>query len=104
MKHTISTLCLAYPVIHLIGMYTNTKIIRYERNYNCVIFSSRGNLYKYLPYSRNLLISTVNKNKDKFVHKGRENITNFLEKLPKTKHDHGSFRIDVPLADVSVQF
>lgn len=36
-----------------------------------------------------------------FVHRGRENIIHYLDKLPKTKHDMGSFIIDVPFANVS---
>lgn len=39
--------------------------------------------------------------RNRFLHKNRENIINFLEKLPKTKHDLGSFQVDVPIANVS---
>lgn len=38
--------------------------------------------------------------RSRFLHKGKENIVNFLEKLPKTKHDLGSFCVDVPIANV----
>ncbi|XP_050438937.1 nuclear RNA export factor 1-like isoform X2 [Adelges cooleyi] len=62
---------------------------------------SKGNLMQYLPESRNLFkLSEMNSSKrSRFIHKGRENIINFLEKLPKTKHDLGSFTVDVPLAN-----
>lgn len=65
-------------------------------------FSHNGNLSKYIPESRNLLVLTRNNFKNSFLHRGRENILNFFEKLPKTKHDLGSFQIDVPLANVSI--
>lgn len=64
-------------------------------------FSYHGNLSEYIFESRNLLVSTRNNNKNCLLHRGRENILNFFEKLPKTKHDLGSFQIDVPLANVS---
>lgn len=65
--------------------------------------SSKGSLAQYLPESRNLLkISDRAKNgRNRYIHKGKTNIINFLEKLPKTKHDIGSFIIDVLLANVS---
>ncbi|XP_015373153.1 PREDICTED: nuclear RNA export factor 1-like isoform X2 [Diuraphis noxia] len=55
-----------------------------------------GSLADYMPKSRNLLIS--NQNKNSFIFKGNANIIGILEKLPKTKHDFGSFIIDVPFA------
>lgn len=66
-------------------------------------FSTKGNLSHYSEDSRNLLKPDRNK-KNRIIHKGRENIINFLDKLPKTKHDVGSFFIDVPLANVSLKF
>jgi len=65
-------------------------------------FSSQGSLADYLPKSRNLLISGLNKNINSFIHKGKANILSILENLPKTKHDFGSFIIDVPFASVSI--
>jgi len=66
-------------------------------------FSSKGSLTQYLPESRNFLKSDKHKlGKSRFVHKGRENVLNFIDKLPKTKHDLGSFIVDVPLANVSI--
>lgn len=65
-------------------------------------FSNPGNLADYTPNSQNLLISGLNKNKNSFVHKGKANIISIFEKLPKTKHDFGSFIIDVPFASVSL--
>jgi len=65
-------------------------------------FSNQGSLADYLPKSRNLLISGFNKNINSFIHKGKANILSILEKLPKTKHDFGSFIIDVPFASVSL--
>lgn len=65
-------------------------------------FSNQGSLADYLPKSRNLLVSGLNKNKNSFIHKSKANILSILEKLPKTKHDFGSFIIDVPFASVSL--
>jgi len=68
-------------------------------------FSNKGSLSLYLPESRNFLKSKQkNQQRHRLLHKGKENIINFLEKLPKTKHDLGSFIIDVPLATVSILF
>jgi len=53
-----------------------------------------------MPESRNFLKPDQNINC--FLHKGKANIMNILEKLPKTKHDFGSFIIDVPFASVSL--
>lgn len=65
-------------------------------------FSTKGSLSQYLPESINYLRTDRNKNvKSRFLHKGKENVVNFLDKLPKTKHDLGSFIVDVPLANVS---
>ncbi|XP_022175908.1 nuclear RNA export factor 1-like isoform X2 [Myzus persicae] len=61
-----------------------------------------GNLADYTPNSQNLLISGLNKNKNSFVHKGKANIISIFEKLPKTKHDFGSFIIDVPFASSTI--
>ncbi|VVC28362.1 Hypothetical protein CINCED_3A015947 [Cinara cedri] len=58
-------------------------------------YNSKGNLSQYSADSRNLLKPDRNK-KNRLIHKGRENVINFLDKLPKTKHDMGSFLIDVP--------
>jgi len=68
-------------------------------------FSNKGSLSLYLPESRNFLISKQkNQLRHRLLHRGRENIIDFLEKLPKTKHDLGSFIVDVPLATVSILF
>jgi len=64
-------------------------------------FSNSGSLADYMPKSRNSLISGQNKNS--FIHKGNASIISILEKLPKTKHDFGSFIIDVPFASVSLK-
>lgn len=64
-------------------------------------FSCHGNLSNYTQESRNLLVSTRNNFRNSLLHRGRENILNFLETLPKTKHDLGSFQIDVPFVNVS---
>lgn len=37
------------------------------------------------------------------MHKGSDNIINFFNKLPKTKHDLGSFVIDVPFVNVNLE-
>jgi nuclear RNA export factor len=67
-----------------------------------VIFSSKGSLTQYMPECRNFLKFEKHRSgRNRHLHKGRENIVNFLEKLPKTKHDLGSFIVDVPLANVS---
>ncbi|XP_016655990.1 nuclear RNA export factor 1 isoform X2 [Acyrthosiphon pisum] len=63
---------------------------------------NQGSLADYLPKSRNLLTIGLNKNINSFIHKGKANILSILEKLPKTKHDFGSFIIDVPFASVVV--
>lgn len=56
-----------------------------------------------MPESRNFLKTERNKNiRNRCLHKGRENIINFIDKLPKTKHDLGSFLVDVSLANVSL--
>jgi len=66
-------------------------------------FSVKGSLSQYLPESRNFLKFDQRKQgKHRYLHKGKENIINFLDKLPKTKHDLGSFIVDVPLANVSI--
>jgi len=65
--------------------------------------SVKGSLSQYLPESRNFLKFDRHKQgKRRFLHKGKENIINFLDKLPKTKHDLGSFIVDVPLANVCI--
>lgn len=68
-----------------------------------VYFSCKGSLAEYIPESRNLLTHDVNKNKNNLKYKGKANIIHILEKLPKTKHDFGSFIIDIPLANVSIK-
>jgi len=65
-------------------------------------FSIKGSLTEYIPKSQNLLTSDLNKNINNFIHRGKANVLKFLEKLPKTKHDFGSFIIDVPFASVSL--
>ncbi|XP_029344670.1 nuclear RNA export factor 1-like [Acyrthosiphon pisum] len=61
--------------------------------------NNKGSLSLYLPESRNFLKSKQkNQLRLRLLHRGRENIIDFLEKLPKTKHDIGSFIVDVPLA------
>jgi len=60
-------------------------------------FSINGSLSEDLPDSHEY-------EKSRYLHKGKENIINFLEKLPKSKHDYGSFVVDVPLANVSILF
>jgi len=68
-------------------------------------FSVKGSLSQYLPESRNFLKTDRHKHeKRRYLHKGKENIINFLDKLPKSKHDLGSFIVDVPLANVSILF
>lgn len=68
-----------------------------------LFFSSEGNLYEYLSESRNLLKFDQKKVlSNRLIHKGRTNIANVLELLPNSKHDLGSFIVDVPLANVSV--
>jgi len=66
-------------------------------------FSIKGSLSQYLPKSRNFLNNNRNKQeRGRYLHKGKENIINFLDKLPKSKHDLGSFIVDVPLANVGI--
>lgn len=66
-------------------------------------FSSKGSLAQYLPEARNFLKSDRNKNgRNRYLLNGRDNVINFLDKLPKTKHDLGSFLVDVPLANVCI--
>jgi len=66
-------------------------------------FSVKGSLSQYLPESRNFLKNDKNKQgRGRYLHKGKENIINFLDKLPKSKHDLGSFIVDVPLANVGI--
>lgn len=65
-------------------------------------FSAKGNLGQYLPESRNFV--KIKTKRNRYLHKGRENIKNFLEELPKTKHDLGSFQVDVPVANVRGNF
>ncbi|VVC38388.1 Nuclear transport factor 2,TAP C-terminal (TAP-C) domain,Nuclear transport factor 2, eukaryote,UBA- [Cinara cedri] len=60
-------------------------------------YGSNGNLSKYLSDCRNLL--KPDQNKKRVVHIGKENIINFLDNLPETKHDMVSFLVDVPLVD-----
>lgn len=68
-------------------------------------FSHKGSLSQYLPKSRNFLKSNhKNEIEHRLLHRGRENIIDFLNKLPKTKHDYGSFIVDVPLATVGILF
>ncbi|XP_050434890.1 nuclear RNA export factor 1-like [Adelges cooleyi] len=69
---------------------------------SCIILDRhKGNLTQYLQRSRNLLaFPKINLNKKSY--RGRENIFNFLEKLPKSKHDLGSFTVDVPLANTTM--
>jgi len=64
---------------------------------------TKGSLSQYLPESRNFLRTDRCKNgRTRCVHIGKENIVNFLGKLPKTKHDLGSFIVDVPLANAAM--
>ncbi|KAL4152884.1 hypothetical protein QTP88_000717 [Uroleucon formosanum] len=68
---------------------------------SCFLF--KNNLSQYLLKSRNFLKSDRNKHeKRRFLLKGKEDISNFLDKLPKTKHDIGSFIVDVPLATAAM--
>lgn len=70
--------------------------------YGIFFFSSKGSLTQYLPECRNFLKFDKHRSgRNRYLHKGRQNIINFLEKLPKTKHDLESFIVDVPLANVS---
>ncbi|XP_060839178.1 nuclear RNA export factor 1-like [Rhopalosiphum padi] len=63
----------------------------------------KGSLSQYLHEGRNFLKSDRNKQgRGRFLHKGKENIINFLDKLPKSKHDLGSFIVDVPLATAAM--
>ncbi|XP_025206227.1 nuclear RNA export factor 1-like [Melanaphis sacchari] len=85
--------------------------VAYHENATFTLSSSfvfknvKGSLSQYLYESRNFLKSDRNKQgKSRFLHKGKENIMNFLDKLPKSKHDFGSFIVDVPLAtDAMIQ-
>ncbi|XP_060841874.1 nuclear RNA export factor 1-like [Rhopalosiphum padi] len=68
---------------------------------SCLLKScNHGSLTNYMPESRNFLKPDQNINC--FLHKGKANIMNILEKLPKTKHDFGSFIIDVPFASSTI--
>ncbi|XP_016663786.1 nuclear RNA export factor 1-like [Acyrthosiphon pisum] len=71
---------------------------------SCFLFKKVPNsLSKYLPESRNFLKSDQNRHgRRQFLHKGKEDIINFLDKLPNTKHDFGSFIVDVPLATAAM--
>ncbi|CAI6357453.1 unnamed protein product [Macrosiphum euphorbiae] len=61
-------------------------------------FSLKKSALKYHAESRNFLKFDQNRHGRRgFLHKGKEDIINFLDKLPKTKHDIGSFIVDVPL-------
>ncbi|XP_025202678.1 nuclear RNA export factor 1-like [Melanaphis sacchari] len=63
----------------------------------------KGNLSQYLHESRNFLKSNRHKQgRRHFLHKGKENIINCLDELPKTKHDLDSFIVDVPLATTAM--
>ncbi|XP_050058015.1 nuclear RNA export factor 1-like [Aphis gossypii] len=63
----------------------------------------KGNLSQYLPESRNFLRTDRHKHeKRRYLHKGKENIINFLDKLPKSKHDLDSFIVDIPLANAAM--
>ncbi|XP_025191697.1 nuclear RNA export factor 1-like [Melanaphis sacchari] len=62
----------------------------------------RGNLSRYLHESRNFLKSDRSKQERGFLHKGKKNILNFLNKLPKSKHDLSSFIVDVPFATATM--
>lgn len=66
-------------------------------------FSVKGTLNQYLPLNRNLLKSDKNKKSERncILYTGKQNIVHILEKLPKTKHDFGSFEVDVPWVNVS---
>jgi len=65
-------------------------------------FRRKGSLNQYLPESRNFLKFDKNRQgRNRLMHKGKDNVVNFLNKLPKTKHDLGSFVVDVPFANVS---
>lgn len=65
-------------------------------------FRKNRTLGQYLPESRNLLKSDSSRQgRNRLIHKGKDNVVNFLSKLPKTKHDFGSFVVDVPFANVS---
>lgn len=70
------------------------------------IFRSRGtdNFEQYIKKNHFLKSDHNITTKKNVVYKNIDHIINFLEKLPKTKHDFGSFVIDVPLANVSLNF
>ncbi|KAE9534785.1 hypothetical protein AGLY_008077 [Aphis glycines] len=70
---------------------------------NFLLKNVKGSLSQYLPESRNFLKNDRNKQgRGRYLHKGKENIINFLDKLPKSKHDLGSFIVDVPLANAAM--
>ncbi|CAH1731565.1 unnamed protein product [Aphis gossypii] len=70
---------------------------------NFLLKNTKGSLSQYLPKSRNFLKNDRNQQeRGRYLHKGKENIVNFLEKLPKSKHDLGSFIVDVPLANAAM--
>jgi len=67
-------------------------------------FRKKGISNLYLSESRNFLKFNQNRQeRSSFMHKGKYSIVNFFNKLPKTKHDLGSFVVDVPLANVSLK-
>ncbi|KAE9530577.1 hypothetical protein AGLY_011039, partial [Aphis glycines] len=87
-------------------MYRQTVSEAYHENATFTLSSNlpfknvNGSLTEYLPESRNFLKTDNHEYEKSYLHKGKENIINFfLEKLPKSKHDYGSFVVDVPLAN-----
>ncbi|XP_050053013.1 nuclear RNA export factor 1-like [Aphis gossypii] len=81
----------------------------YHENATVTLFSSLlfknvdDSLSQYLPESKNFLKTDSHKHeKRRYLHKGKENIINFLDKSPKSKHDHGSLIVDVPLANAAM--
>ncbi|KAF0768036.1 nuclear RNA export factor 2-like [Aphis craccivora] len=79
--------------------HCTTLAIRYKK----IIKNANGSISEYLPESRNFLkTNRHNYEKRRYLHKSKDNITNFLDKLPKTKHDHSSFVVDVPLANAAM--
>lgn len=110
------------PVLSLVESFLSQYFERYDNNVSrqlvaeayhdnasfaissCFLSNhTKGTLSQYLSESRNFLKSDRNKyGRSRYVHKGRENIINFLDKLPRTKHDLGSFIVDVPLATTAM--
>lgn len=64
---------------------------------------TKNNVAHYMKEVKQFLISNQIKNKKTpILKKGRENIVNFLNTFTNTKHDLGSFIIDIPIANATM--